>query len=160
MTGAPDQQQAGQGEVNPGPEDRLLFQIQTFTARYDPAEDRLRLDAIDAKGRKQALLLTRRLADRIIPVLVSHLEGKTPEGISADLAQGGSCRECCGNSLAARSGHVKGRCFRLRGQGAWVRGAERGFPSRRPFASGSARRRAAPIAASARSRRRATRSGS
>jgi hypothetical protein len=87
MTGAPDQQQAGQGEVNPGP-DRLLFQIQTFTARYDPAEDRLRLDAIDVKARKQALLLTRRLADRVIPVLVSHLEGKTPEGIPADLAQG------------------------------------------------------------------------
>lgn len=74
MTGAPDQQQAGQAAVKPGP-DRLLFQIQTFTARYDPAEDRLRLDAIDAKGHKQALLLTRRLADRIIPVLVSHLEG-------------------------------------------------------------------------------------
>ena len=69
-------------------QDRLLFQIQTFTARYDPAEDRLRLDAVDAKARKQALLLTRRLADRVIPVLVSHLEGKTPEGIPADLAQG------------------------------------------------------------------------
>ncbi len=69
MTGAPDQQQAGQAgqaAVDPGP-DRLLFQIQTFTARYDPAEDRLRLDAIDAKGHKQALLLTRRLADRVIP---------------------------------------------------------------------------------------------
>ena len=33
-------------------------------------------------------MLTRRLADRVIPVLVSHLEGKTPEGIPADLAQG------------------------------------------------------------------------
>lgn len=87
MTGAPDQQQAGQAAVNPGP-DRLLFQIQTFTARYDPAEDRVRLDAIDAKGHKQAVWLTRRLADRVIPVLVSHLEGKTPEGIPADLAQG------------------------------------------------------------------------
>lgn len=76
MTEAPDQQQAGQAAVNPGP-DRLLFQIQTFTARYDPAEDRLRLDAVDAKGHKQALWLTRRLADRVIPVLVSHLEGKT-----------------------------------------------------------------------------------
>ena len=81
------QQRTGQAAIEPGP-DRLLFQIQTFTARYDPAEDRLRLDAIDAKGRKQALLLTRRLADRIIPVLVSHLEGKTPEGIPPDLAQG------------------------------------------------------------------------
>ena len=87
MTGASDQQQTGQAAVDPGP-DQLLFQIQTFTARYDPAEDRLRLDAIDANGHKQALCLTRRLADRVIPVLVSHLEGKTPEGIPADLAQG------------------------------------------------------------------------
>jgi len=87
MTGAPDQQQAGQGEVNPGP-DRLLFQIQTFTGRYDPLEDRLRLDAVDAAGGKQVIFLTRRLVDRVIPVLVSHLEGKTPEGVPADLAQG------------------------------------------------------------------------
>ncbi|MDE4063672.1 recombinase family protein, partial [Phaeobacter gallaeciensis] len=37
-------------------------------------------------------------------------------GVSASGCQAcpGSCRECCGNSLAARSGHVKGRCFRLR----------------------------------------------
>lgn len=81
------QQRTGQAAIEPGP-DRLLFQIQTFTARYDPAEDRLRLDAVDAKGHKQALWLTRRLADRVIPVLVSHLEGKTPEGIPPDLAQG------------------------------------------------------------------------
>jgi len=81
------QQRTGQAAIEPGP-DRLLFQIQTFTARYDPAEDRLRLDAVDANGQKQALWLTRRLADRVIPVLVSHLEGKTPEGIPPDLAQG------------------------------------------------------------------------
>ena len=40
------------------------------------------------KGSKQAIFLTRRLVDRVIPVLVSHLEGKTPEGVPADLAQG------------------------------------------------------------------------
>lgn len=70
---------------------RALFRIQTFTGRYDPVEDRLRLDAVDAvdaAGGKQAIFLTRRLVDRVIPVLVSHLEGKTPEGIPADLAQG------------------------------------------------------------------------
>ena len=50
--------------------------------------------------------------------------------------------------------------FRRRGQGALLRGAERGFPSRRPCASGSGRKPAALRAASARSRRRATRSGS
>ena len=67
---------------------RAQFRIQTFTARYDPVEDRLRLDAVDAAGGKQAIFLTRRLVDRVIPVLVSHLEGKTPEGVPADLAQG------------------------------------------------------------------------
>ena len=67
---------------------RALFRIQTFTGRYDPVEDRLRLDAVDAAGGKQAIFLTRRLTDRVIPVLVSHLEGKTPEGVPADLAQG------------------------------------------------------------------------
>ena len=67
---------------------RALFRIQTFTARYDPVEDRVRLDAVDAQGGKQAIFLTQRLVDRVIPVLVSHLEGKTPEGVPADLAQG------------------------------------------------------------------------
>ena len=67
---------------------RAPFRIQTFTARYDPIEDRIRLDAVDAQGCKQAIFLTRRLLDRVIQVLVSHLEGKTPEGVPADLAQG------------------------------------------------------------------------
>ena len=71
-----------------GGKGRALFRIQTFTGRYDPVEDRLRLDAVDAQGGKQAIFLTRRLVDRVIPVLVSHLEGKTPEGVPADLAQG------------------------------------------------------------------------
>ncbi len=83
--------------------------------------------------------------------------------VNEENASGGrvvrSCRECCGNSLAACSGHVKVRPLRRRGQGAWVRGAERGFPSHRPYASGSGRRRATPRAAWARSRHRAARSG-
>ena len=87
MTGAPDQQQAGQGAAKPRSA-RQLFRIQTFTARYDGIEDRLRFDAVDAHGGKQAIYLTRRLVDRVIPVLVSHLEGKTPGGVPADLAQG------------------------------------------------------------------------
>ena len=74
--------------VAAGRKGRALFCIQTFTGRYDPLEDRLRLDAVDAQGGKQAIFLTRRLVDRVIPVLVSHLEGKTPEGVPADLAQG------------------------------------------------------------------------
>ena len=67
---------------------RALFRIQTFTARYDPVEDRIRFDAVNTQGGKQAIFLTRRLTDRVIPVLVSHLEGKTPEGVPAGLAQG------------------------------------------------------------------------
>ena len=71
----------------------------------------------------------------------------------------GSCRECGGNSRAAGSGHVR-LALRRRGQGASARGAETGFPSRRPCASGSDRRPGAPRAASARFPRRAARSGS
>jgi len=39
---------------------RALFRIQTFTGRYDPVEDRLRLDAVDAAGGKQAIFRMRR----------------------------------------------------------------------------------------------------
>ena len=87
MTGMPDQRQMGQGAAKPRSA-RQLFRILTFTARYDAIEDRLRLDAVDAQGGKQAIFLTRRLVDRVIPVLVSHLEGKTPDGVPSDLAQG------------------------------------------------------------------------
>lgn len=87
MTGMPDQRQMGQGAAKPRSA-RQLFRILTFTARYDAIEDRLRLDAVDAQGGKQAIFLTRRLVDRVIPVLVSHLEGKTPDGVPAELAQG------------------------------------------------------------------------
>ena len=87
MTGMPDEQQTGQGASRPG-SGRQLFRIHTFTGRYDAIEDRLRFDAVDAQGGQQAIFLTRRLVDRVIPVLVSHLEGKTPEGVPADLAQG------------------------------------------------------------------------
>ena len=45
---------------------RALFHLQTFTARYDPVEDRVRLDAVDAQGGKQTIFLTRRLTDRVI----------------------------------------------------------------------------------------------
>jgi hypothetical protein len=74
--------------VAAGRKGRALFRIQTFTGRYDPVEDRFRFDAVNAQGGKQAFFLTRRLVDRLIPALASHLEGKTPEGMPADLAQG------------------------------------------------------------------------
>ena len=66
---------------------RLQFQIKTFTGRYIPVEDRLRLDAVDVYGSKQSLFMTRRLVDRIIPVMVEHLEGQTPGGVPSDLVQ-------------------------------------------------------------------------
>lgn len=87
MTESAPQPTASDAESQSG-KGRALFNIQSFTARYDIVEDRVRLDAVDAQGGKQAIFLTRRLTDRVIPVLVSHLEGKTPDGVPADLAQG------------------------------------------------------------------------
>lgn len=66
-----------------------------------------------------------------------------------------TCRESCGNSRAAPSGHVNVRFLRRRGEEASVQGGEAGYSMRRPYASGSGRRRAAPRAASARSWHRA-----
>lgn len=63
------------------------YAIKTFTGRYIPVEDRLRLDAVDRDGNKQSLFMTRRLVDRIIPVMVEHLEGQTPEGMPLHLVQ-------------------------------------------------------------------------
>jgi hypothetical protein len=65
----------------------LKFQIKTFTGRYIPVEDRLRLDAVDEEGNKQLLFMTRRLTDKVIPVMIEHLEGQTPEGMPSDLVQ-------------------------------------------------------------------------
>ena len=69
------------------PSDNRPFAIQTFTARYDAIEDRICLNAVDASGSKQAIYLTRRLMDQIIPVLAKHLEEKTPKGVPADVVQ-------------------------------------------------------------------------
>ena len=63
------------------------FAIQTFTSRYDPTEDRICLNAVDATGAKQTIFLTRRLMDQMIPVVIKHLEDKSPKGIPADLVQ-------------------------------------------------------------------------
>lgn len=69
------------------PAQERRFDVQTFTARYDPIEDRICLNAVDASGAKQAIYLTRRLMDQIILVVVKHLEEKTPKGIPADVVQ-------------------------------------------------------------------------
>ena len=62
----------------------VKFQIKTFTGRYIPIEDRLRLDAVDEEGNRQSPFMTRRLTDKIIPVMVGHLEAQTPEGMPGD----------------------------------------------------------------------------
>ena len=86
MTDAPPQQPGHQpvGKAGPG---RTQFRIQAFTGVYDLIEDRLRLDSVDAEGHTQSVFLTRRLTDKIIPVMVSHLEAKTAEGVPKVLAQ-------------------------------------------------------------------------
>lgn len=64
-----------------------VLAVETFTARYDPVEDRLCLNAADALGAKQAIFLTRRLCDQIIPLLARHLESKTPKGAPPGVVQ-------------------------------------------------------------------------
>lgn len=76
-----------QDPSNAAPSEERPFVVQTFTARYDPIEDRICLNAVDASGGKQAIFLTRRLMDQIIPVVAKHLEEKTPKGVPADVVQ-------------------------------------------------------------------------
>jgi hypothetical protein len=66
---------------------RRPFHVQTFTATYDPVEDRIRLNAVDRAGVKQSILLTRRLLDQIVPVIAKDLEAKTPQGVPAEIVQ-------------------------------------------------------------------------
>jgi hypothetical protein len=66
---------------------RFEFIIKTFTARYLPVEDRIRLDCVDIEGAQQSVLITRRLADKVIPLISTQLEQKIPEGFPKDIAQ-------------------------------------------------------------------------
>jgi hypothetical protein len=61
------------------------FLIQTFTMTAHPAEDRLRLDAIDVNGLLQAIWLTRRLADRFLPFLAGHAEKQAEASAAREL---------------------------------------------------------------------------
>lgn len=83
MTDTPPDQESSEGASVQG----QSFAVQSFTARFDPIEDRICLNVVDAAGQKQAVYLTRRLMDQIIPVVVKHLEEKTPKGIPADVVQ-------------------------------------------------------------------------
>ncbi len=63
-----------------------MFTIETFTAQADLAEDRIRLDAISPEGETQSIFLTRRLADRMVPLLVDQAEAHAVPGVPKDIA--------------------------------------------------------------------------
>ncbi len=58
-----------------------MFAIETFTAQADVVEDRIRLDAISPDGQAVSILLTRRLADRFLPLFVAAIEQGGRPGI-------------------------------------------------------------------------------
>ena len=62
-----------------------MFTIETFTAQADLAEDRMRLDAISPDGETQSIFLTRRLADRFVPLLVDQAERQVMPGLPKEL---------------------------------------------------------------------------
>ena len=63
-----------------------MFIIETFTAQADLAEDRIRLDAISPAGETQSIFMTRRLADRMVPLLVDQAEPQAMPGVPKDFA--------------------------------------------------------------------------
>lgn len=62
-----------------------MFEIETFTAQPDPVEDRIRLDTASPDGRSAAILLTRRLADRFLPLLINAVEQCTRPGLPHEI---------------------------------------------------------------------------
>jgi hypothetical protein len=63
-----------------------MFIIDTFTAQADLGEDRIRLDAISPEGETQSIFLTRRLADRMVPLLVDRAEMEAAPGVPKEIA--------------------------------------------------------------------------
>lgn len=62
-----------------------MFEIQTFTAQPDFAEDRIRLDAVSADGQFLSIFLTRRLCDRFLPMLVAQVETDVRPGLPREI---------------------------------------------------------------------------
>jgi hypothetical protein len=62
-----------------------MFYIQTFTAKADFAEDRIRLDAVDPEGSIQQIHVTRRLADRFVPLLLERVEETAAAGKAREI---------------------------------------------------------------------------
>ena len=75
---------------NTGPDSctgrRKIFDIETFSLRFDFREDRLRLDATDKAGRLLALWITQRLANKLIATLTKDLDREVtpPPEVSRD----------------------------------------------------------------------------
>lgn len=65
---------------------RKIFDIETFSLRFDFREDRLRLDATDRTGRLLGLWLTQRLANKLIATLTKDLDREVtpPPEVSRD----------------------------------------------------------------------------
>ena len=62
-----------------------MFAIETFTAQPDLAEDRIRIDALDDSGQAIAIWLTRRLADRFLPLMIAAIEQDARPGIPREI---------------------------------------------------------------------------
>lgn len=64
------------------------MEIQRFTSEYDEIEDRLSLIGEDAQGAKVRIWITRRLFERLLPVLLRWLDNQTQDLPRGDLMQG------------------------------------------------------------------------
>lgn len=62
-----------------------MFTIETITGHADFTEDRIRLDAISPEGETQSIFLTRRLADRMVPLLVDRAEQQVTPGVPKEI---------------------------------------------------------------------------
>ncbi len=62
-----------------------MFHIQTFTAKADYPEDRIRLDAVDPDGNSQQIHVTRRLADRFVPLLLERVVATVAPGKAREI---------------------------------------------------------------------------
>lgn len=60
------------------------MELRRITTHYDPVEDRIRLTGEDESGRSVALWLTRRLLNRLIPVILRWLERREEALIESD----------------------------------------------------------------------------
>ena len=62
-----------------------MFAIETFTGQPDVAEDRIRLDVLSPAGETQSIYLTRRLANRFVPLLVERIEQHLRPGVPKEI---------------------------------------------------------------------------